>query len=49
MGEQRSELICKYCKKLGHMKANYFKLLEKKLAGENVNATRNCVLDTKRI
>jgi hypothetical protein len=44
--EKRNEVICSYCKMLGHVKSNCFKLMKKKQVEENGNGTKNGVACT---
>jgi hypothetical protein len=46
MREERNEVVCYYCKKPGHVKSNFFKLMKKKQVEENGNGARNGVADT---
>jgi hypothetical protein len=43
MTEERNDIVCNYCKKLGHVNSNCFKLMKKKQVEENRNGTRNGV------
>jgi hypothetical protein len=43
MREERNEFIFNYCKKLGNLNSNCFKLMKKKQVEENGNGTRNGV------
>jgi gag-polypeptide of LTR copia-type len=39
--DEKSDVMCNYCKKSGHMKANCFKLLRKNLGMNNSGGTQN--------
>jgi hypothetical protein len=46
MREERNKVVCNYCKKSGHFKSNYFKLMKKKQVDENGNGNRKGVAGT---